>query len=63
MHSWIRPVALLGLSGILLLPGSIVEATTKSKLTQRDVQLIAQNVSTSKLTKEQALSIASEFVR
>nr|WP_278430055.1 hypothetical protein [Brevibacillus laterosporus] len=63
MHSWIRSVGLLSISGVLFLPGSMVEAKTTQKSTQQYVQPVAHNVNQSKLTKEQAFSIASEFVK
>ncbi|ATO48682.1 S-layer homology domain-containing protein [Brevibacillus laterosporus] len=63
MHSWIRSVGLLSISGVLFLPGSMVEAKTTQKSTQQYVQPVAHNVNQSKLTKEQAFSLASEFVK
>jgi len=41
----------------------MVEAKTTQKSTQQYVQPVAHNVNQSKLTKEQAFSIASEFVK
>ena len=63
MHSLIRPIGLLSLSGMLLLSGSVVEANTNTKSTQQHLQPTAPLVSKSQLTREQALAIASEFAK